>query len=127
MLGSRCASGHGVGGLGRKSARSLVATLVFVSTDFCHDICYLLDSLPRNDLRNQGTKMYKKSLFALTAGVLPSLGLVVTGAALLGTGWGLEGYCQEPGFASLLSGGIDADTFVAALLVGMWTTKRWLV
>lgn len=34
VLGSGCTSGHGVCGLGRKSARSLVATLVFMSTGF---------------------------------------------------------------------------------------------
>lgn len=34
VIGSGCTSGHGVCGLGRKSARSLVATLVFMSTGF---------------------------------------------------------------------------------------------
>lgn len=34
VLGSGCTSGHGVCGLGRRSARSLVATLVFMSTGF---------------------------------------------------------------------------------------------
>ena len=34
VLGSGCTSGHGVCGLGRKSARSLIATLVFMSTGF---------------------------------------------------------------------------------------------
>lgn len=32
VLGSGCTSGHGVCGLGRRSARSLVATLVFMVT-----------------------------------------------------------------------------------------------
>lgn len=32
VLGSGCTSGHGVCGLGRRSVRSLVATLVFMST-----------------------------------------------------------------------------------------------
>ncbi|WP_332774780.1 YeeE/YedE family protein [Polaromonas sp.] len=32
VLGSGCTSGHGVCGLGRRSARSLMATLVFMST-----------------------------------------------------------------------------------------------
>ena len=32
VLGSGCTSGHGVCGLGRRSARSLVATLVFMAT-----------------------------------------------------------------------------------------------
>lgn len=34
VIGSGCTSGHGVCGLGRKSARSLVATLVFMATGF---------------------------------------------------------------------------------------------
>lgn len=52
---------------------------------------------------------------------------LLIGSALFGIGWALAGYCPGPGLASLLSGGVDAATFVAALLVGMWTTKRWLV
>jgi uncharacterized membrane protein YedE/YeeE len=54
-------------------------------------------------------------------------GKLVIGAALFGIGWGLAGYCPGPGFASLLSGGVDAAAFVAALVVGMWGAKRWLV
>jgi uncharacterized membrane protein YedE/YeeE len=34
VLGSGCTSGHGVCGMGRKSVRSLVATLVFMGTGF---------------------------------------------------------------------------------------------
>jgi uncharacterized membrane protein YedE/YeeE len=34
VIGSGCTSGHGVCGLGRKSERSLVATLVFMATGF---------------------------------------------------------------------------------------------
>jgi uncharacterized protein len=34
VMGSGCTSGHGVCGLGRRSARSLVATLVFMGTGF---------------------------------------------------------------------------------------------
>ena len=34
VLGSGCTSGHGVCGLGRRSARSLVATLTFMGTAF---------------------------------------------------------------------------------------------
>ena len=52
---------------------------------------------------------------------------LLIGSALFGMGWALAGYCPGPALASLLSGGVDAATFVAALLVGMWTTKRWLV
>lgn len=34
VLGSGCTSGHGVCGIGRRSKRSLVATLVFMATGF---------------------------------------------------------------------------------------------
>lgn len=51
---------------------------------------------------------------------------LVIGSALFGVGWALAGYCPGPGFASLLSGGMDAAAFVAALVVGMWGAKRWL-
>jgi uncharacterized protein len=52
---------------------------------------------------------------------------LIIGAALFGVGWALAGYCPGPGIASLLSGGMDAAAFVAALVGGMWATKRWLV
>ncbi|HSV54848.1 MAG TPA: DUF6691 family protein [Burkholderiaceae bacterium] len=51
---------------------------------------------------------------------------LLAGAALFGIGWGLAGYCPGPAFASLLSGGIDALSFVAAMLVGMWLARRLL-
>lgn len=54
-------------------------------------------------------------------------GRLVTGAALFGIGWALAGYCPGPALASLLSGGVDAAAFVAAMVVGMWGTKRCLV
>jgi uncharacterized protein len=50
---------------------------------------------------------------------------LVAGAALFGIGWGLAGYCPGPALASLLSGGLDALVFVAALVVGMWGAKRF--
>lgn len=49
---------------------------------------------------------------------------LIAGAVLFGTGWGLAGYCPGPALASLLSGGLDALVFVAALLVGLLTAKR---
>ncbi len=49
---------------------------------------------------------------------------LVAGAALFGIGWGLAGYCPGPAMASLLSGGVDALVFVAALLVGLLTAKK---
>jgi uncharacterized protein len=50
---------------------------------------------------------------------------LVAGAALFGIGWGLAGYCPGPALASLLSGGLDALVFVAALVVGMWGAKQF--
>lgn len=44
---------------------------------------------------------------------------LVLGAALFGIGWGLAGYCPGPALASLLTGGLDAPLFVAAMLAGM--------
>jgi uncharacterized protein len=52
-------------------------------------------------------------------------GKLLTGAALFGIGWGMVGYCPGPALASLLSGGLDALVFVAALIVGMWVAKRF--
>ena len=49
---------------------------------------------------------------------------LVAGAAMFGIGWGLAGYCPGPAMASLISGGIDAMVFVAALLVGLLLAKR---
>jgi uncharacterized protein len=49
---------------------------------------------------------------------------LVAGAAMFGIGWGLAGYCPGPAMASLISGGVDAMVFVAALLVGLLTAKR---
>jgi uncharacterized protein len=53
-------------------------------------------------------------------------GKLLTGAALFGIGWGIVGYCPGPAFASLLSGGMDALVFVAALVAGMWVAKRFV-
>ena len=49
---------------------------------------------------------------------------LVAGAAMFGMGWGLAGYCPGPAMASVISGGVDALVFVAALLVGLLTAKR---
>jgi uncharacterized protein len=51
---------------------------------------------------------------------------LLIGSAVFGIGWALAGYCPGPGLASLLTGGVDALAFVAALLAGMWGAKRWL-
>jgi uncharacterized protein len=51
---------------------------------------------------------------------------LVAGAALFGIGWGLAGYCPGPALASLLSGGVDALIFVAALVLGMWAAKKFV-
>jgi uncharacterized protein len=49
---------------------------------------------------------------------------LVAGAAMFGTGWGLAGYCPGPAMASIISGGVDALVFVAALLVGLLFAKK---
>jgi uncharacterized membrane protein YedE/YeeE len=49
---------------------------------------------------------------------------LVAGAAMFGVGWGLAGYCPGPAMASVISGGIDALVFVAALLAGLLVAKR---
>jgi uncharacterized protein len=51
---------------------------------------------------------------------------LVAGAAMFGIGWGLAGYCPGPAMASVISGGVDALVFVAALLVGLLAAKRFL-
>jgi uncharacterized membrane protein YedE/YeeE len=47
-------------------------------------------------------------------------GRLLAGSALFGVGWGLSGYCPGPAFTALASGTVDAVTFVAAMVVGMW-------
>lgn len=54
-------------------------------------------------------------------------GRLIGGAALFGIGWGLAGYCPGPVLASLLVGGTDALAFCAAMLMGLWGAKKWLV
>lgn len=49
---------------------------------------------------------------------------LVAGAAMFGMGWGLAGYCPGPAMASVISGGVDALVFVAALLVGLLVAKK---
>ena len=49
---------------------------------------------------------------------------LVAGAAMFGMGWGLAGYCPGPAMASVISGGVDALVFVAALLVGLFIAKK---
>ena len=49
---------------------------------------------------------------------------LLVGAALFGTGWGLAGYCPGPALASLAVGGADVLWFTAAMLAGMWVTKK---
>lgn len=51
---------------------------------------------------------------------------LLAGAVLFGMGWGLAGYCPGPAIASLLTGGLDAIIFIAALAIGMGTAKRFL-
>jgi uncharacterized protein len=50
---------------------------------------------------------------------------LVYGAVMFGVGWGLAGYCPGPALASVLTGGIDVLSFVAAMATGMWAMRRW--
>ena len=43
---------------------------------------------------------------------------------MFGVGWGLAGYCPGPAMASVISGGVDALVFVAALLTGLLIAKK---
>ncbi len=49
---------------------------------------------------------------------------LVAGAAVFGMGWGLAGYCPGPAMASIISGGVDALVFVAAMLTGLLFAKK---
>jgi uncharacterized membrane protein YedE/YeeE len=51
-------------------------------------------------------------------------GRLVGGALLFGAGWGLGGFCPGPGLVSMVGGGAEALTFVAAMLAGMWIFDR---
>jgi uncharacterized membrane protein YedE/YeeE len=53
-------------------------------------------------------------------GAAPVDARLLVGSGLFGVGWGLSGYCPGPAFASLAAGTVDALTFVAAMLLGMW-------
>jgi uncharacterized protein len=49
---------------------------------------------------------------------------LIAGGVLFGIGWALAGYCPGPALTSVLTGGIDAIAFVAAMLVGMVAAKK---
>lgn len=51
---------------------------------------------------------------------------LVLGSLIFGAGWGLGGFCPGPGLVSAASGGIEALTFVAAMLIGMVFFERTL-
>jgi uncharacterized protein len=44
---------------------------------------------------------------------------LLSGSALFGIGWGLAGYCPGPAVASLLTAGLPAAVFCAAMLAAM--------
>ena len=46
-------------------------------------------------------------------------GRLLGGAAIFGVGWALGGFCPGPGVTSGVTLGLEALTFVAAMLVGM--------
>ncbi|MEZ4254723.1 MAG: DUF6691 family protein [Polyangiales bacterium] len=49
---------------------------------------------------------------------------LVSGSALFGIGWGLGGFCPGPGVVSAARGGLDALTFVGAMLIATAITAR---
>lgn len=61
--------------------------------------------------------------FALPPANRPDVRLV-TGAALFGIGWGLAGFCPGPALVSVVTGGLPALVFVAAMLIGMALARR---
>ncbi|MCP4560032.1 MAG: YeeE/YedE family protein [Bosea sp.] len=61
--------------------------------------------------------------FALPGASRPDARLV-TGAALFGIGWGLAGFCPGPALVAVLTGGMPALIFLAAMLVGMALARR---
>jgi hypothetical protein len=50
---------------------------------------------------------------------------IVAGPAIFGMGWGLAGFCPGPALAALLTGGMPAWLFLAAMFAGM-AGARWL-
>ncbi|HXI86079.1 MAG TPA: DUF6691 family protein [Parvularculaceae bacterium] len=48
---------------------------------------------------------------------------LIIGASLFGVGWGLGGFCPGPGVTALSIGAIEPVVFVAAMLVGMATSR----
>ena len=44
---------------------------------------------------------------------------LLIGGLTFGTGWGLAGFCPDPGIVSMVSGELKAAVFMAAMLFGM--------
>lgn len=72
----------------------------------------------------QGKKPWAAPVFSLPTRKDIDTKLVI-GSGLFGIGWALAGYCPGPAFASVLTGGADALTFTAALLIGMFIAKKF--
>jgi uncharacterized membrane protein YedE/YeeE len=49
---------------------------------------------------------------------------LIIGSLLFGIGWGLGGYCPGPAIASLGGGSFEAVILVAAMLAGMFLTRK---
>ncbi len=49
---------------------------------------------------------------------------LITGSILFGLGWGLSGICPGPGLVQLVSLKMEFLLFFAAVLGGMWLTKK---
>jgi uncharacterized protein len=51
---------------------------------------------------------------------------LLMGAALFGVGWGLAGYCPGPALASVGGGQTEVLFFVGAMLLGMWSARKFV-
>ena len=50
---------------------------------------------------------------------------LITGAVIFGIGWGLVGYCPGPAIASLAYGQTESVIFLAAMMTGLYGSRRF--
>ena len=50
---------------------------------------------------------------------------LMTGAVIFGIGWGLVGYCPGPAIASLAYGQTESVIFLAAMMTGLYVSRRF--
>lgn len=51
---------------------------------------------------------------------------LVIGASIFGVGWGLAGICPGPAVTGITGDTLDVVLFIAAILVGQYSVKRFL-